>query len=295
MILCLKFARNIYLQKSYWLEACKLRLVTMVVFTTLIGYFAAIPSQINWYHFFLLNFAVFVSACGAHLLNQYFERKSDALMDRTKNRPLPSGKLEPAVVFYTGWLIGLTGCFMLIFLNPLTSILCLLTLLSYVFLYTPLKKISAWNTWIGAIPGTLPIFIGFFAVNNELNLTILILAGILFIWQIPHFLALAWRYRVDYQKANLKMLTSLDESGNITAWVILLHTIILFFLTFLPYWLITENLFYILAIALINLIFMKDVLGFFFGKKDFFAKKLFLASLWYLPLIYFCYISFIIL
>ena len=152
-----------------------------------------------------------------------------------------------------------------------------------------MKRYSFWNTWIGA-EGALPVFIGFFAVNQLLNFKIWILFFILFIWQIPHFLALAWKYKEDYKKAGLKMLVLIDTKGTLTAWVILLHGIALFIVAVIPTFYLYENITYFFISSFLSLLFLQPMVSFLLSHKKIFAKKIFIFSIFYLPFIYFCYI-----
>ena len=282
--------QGFYSQRKDWLTLCKPNLVLMVVFTALSGYFIAEPLVIEWQVLGLIFGGVFLSGCGAHILNQYYEREIDSLMTRTKNRPLPLRKIAPAKAKWVGFCFGILGCLLLLGIHFKASLVAATCFLSYVYIYTPMKRYSFWNTWIGAIPGALPVFIGFFAVNPSLNFKIWILFFILFIWQIPHFLALAWKYKEDYKKAGLKMLVVIDKKGTLTARVILLHGIALFIVAVIPTFYLYENITYFFISSFLSLLFLQPMVSFLLSHKKIFAKKIFIFSIFYLPLIYFCYI-----
>lgn len=289
MAFCIRLIRSLYFQQNCWLEMSKVRLVLMVVFTAFIGYFAALPGTLDWVVISLLFWGTFFSGCASHILNQYFEKVTDALMVRTQNRPLPSGRFDPKLAIYGGCFLGILGCFFLFLVSIKSALLCLLTILGYVFLYTPLKKISVLNTWVGAVFGAIPVLVGYYAVNDSANLQVWILFGILFIWQIPHFLALAWIYQKDYKNSGLKMLID-KKDGRVASWVILLHGTALITTTALSYFYVAQNLIYLLIIIVLNFFFLLPMVGFLFGKKDFFAKQIFLASILYLPMVFFSHI-----
>ena len=150
-------------------------------------------------------FGTLLVGSGTGTLNQFIERKHDAMMRRTENRPLPSGRLTPGEVFIFGSLIAILGVTELVlFTNLLAGILAALTLVTYLFLYTPLKRITWFSTIIGGIPGALPPMIGWAAAKNSLSVEAWILFGILFFWQMPHFFALAWMYRKDYDARGIR-------------------------------------------------------------------------------------------
>lgn len=284
-------ANSFFSKSNPWVMLSKPNLVLMVTFTSLIGYFLASADFVLQEIFFLF-FGVFSSAVAAHIFNQILERKSDALMSRTKNRPLVTGRISLQLVFLVGIFCLILGTVFLLFVGGVTTFLMLLTIVLYIGIYTPLKKISSWNTWIGALSGSLPIFIGFYAVasnNNSPDFSTWLAFFILYIWQIPHFLSLAWKYKKDYTNAKLKVLVVWDKEGNWTAWVNLLHGIALFMVVIVNYF-FTKNLPVFIFSFLFTGYFFFLMLGFFGKKKDQFAKKIFQFSLLYLPLMLLCVI-----
>jgi protoheme IX farnesyltransferase len=195
-------------------ELVKPRIVTMVLVTAAIGYFLGGHGFRDVLNFILTLLGTGLAAGGAAALNNYLERDSDARMPRTRNRVLPSGQIEPAVALTFGILMVLSGVILLAWLvNLLSAFLVLLTAFLYVLVYTPLKKLTWLNTPIGAIPGALPPMAGWAAATGELSAGAWVLFAILFVWQHPHFYAIAWMYREDYRRAGFKMLSVVDPSG----------------------------------------------------------------------------------
>src|SRR5206468_7714399 len=167
-------------------------------------------------------------ASGAGALNQLLERKYDALMRRTEDRPLPSGRLRPDTVLIFGGLCSAAGLvYLALAVNLLTSSLGAITLGSYLFIYTPLKRVTSLNTAIGAIPGALPPLMGWTAARNEVSGEGWSLFAILYFWQLPHFLAIAWMYREEYAKAGFVMLPGVDPGGARTGSQAVSHTLAL--------------------------------------------------------------------
>ena len=281
-----------FLKKSYpWIVLSKVNLVLMVTFTSVIGY-ALAGLNFALQKIIFLCLGVFGSAVASHIFNQILERKSDALMIRTKNRPLVTGKITVKLALLVGILFLLISSIFLFFVGNIPILLMLLTVFLYVLVYTPLKKISSWNTWIGALPGSLPIFIGFYAsASNDQSPNFSVWAAflILYIWQIPHFLSLAWKYKKDYENAGFKMLVVWDKLGNWTAWISLLHVVALFAVVIVSY-IFTKNLPFFLLSFLLTCYFFSLMLGFLCGKRSVYARKIFIFSLFYLPLILLCFI-----
>jgi heme o synthase len=226
-----------------------------------------------------------VVATGSSMLNQVLERKSDALMERTRNRPLATGRMTSGPVLYAGTLFSIFGLlFLALRVNLDSSLLAAATLGLYVFVYTPMKRMTTLNTLVGAIPGALPPLIGWAAVG-ELNAAAWALFGILFIWQLPHFLAIAWIYRADYAKAGLMMLPTVDTEGYSTGRQIVVHSMLLLPTSLLPFLFHVSSGIYFIGAAVLGLGFLYFGLNFAFRRTDWAAKQLFLASVIYLPLL----------
>jgi heme o synthase len=220
------------------LELTKPRITFMVVVSAAAGFYLGAGSNELLGDFFRLLNAMLgtaLVASGASCLNQFLERESDRWMERTSQRPLPAGRIEPAVALLFGVLLAVAGSTYLWFAaNPLTAILGALTLLLYVAVYTPLKRHSSLCTIVGAVPGALPPVMGWTAATGALTAEAWALFSILFFWQMPHFLAIAWIYRDDYRRGGQPMLPVIDPSGGSTARQIVLYGLALLPTSLLP-------------------------------------------------------------
>jgi protoheme IX farnesyltransferase len=224
-------------------------------------------------------------ASGASALNQWLERDSDACMARTARRPLPAGRLSPGEVFAFGMLLGVGGFLYLLFAIPTpgAALVAAISFVGYVGIYTPLKSRTILNTWIGAVPGALPPVIGFVAVRGELTADAWALFAILFLWQIPHFLAIAWMYRDQYAAAGLRMLPGEDHTGKLTGWNMIVWCGLLIVASVWPFLLGHAGLFYLAAALLLGGVFLRST-AVFLGKCDRpAARNVLLVSLVYLP------------
>lgn len=206
-----------------YVELMKPELTFLSVLTTLCGFYLAVDGQIDGWLLFHTAMGTALVGGGAGALNQYMERAYDALMRRTERRPLPAGRLLPVEGMVFGIACTAVGIGQLfIYVNVLTASLAALTFATYLFLYTPLKRVTPYATLVGGIPGALPPMMGWTAVRNEVTIEAWILFAILFCWQMPHFLSLAWMYRKDYARAGFKILSVVDPSGKRTSRHILL-------------------------------------------------------------------------
>jgi protoheme IX farnesyltransferase len=198
-------------QFAVWSELVKLRLTMMVLITTAMGFYLASASAFDWVMLLHALFGTGLLACGAATLNQYLEKDFDAKMTRTANRPIPAGHIRPERALLTGGALAAIGLvYLAVKVNPITSVIGAVTLVSYIAVYTPLKRATSMNTIAGAIPGALPPLMGWTAAGGrEAAITPegWSLVAILFFWQLPHFLAIAWIYRNDYEKAGFKMIS----------------------------------------------------------------------------------------
>ncbi|HEX9189053.1 MAG TPA: heme o synthase [Vicinamibacteria bacterium] len=218
-----------------WLELAKPRITTMVSFTALVGFVSASPAS-PWTAVLVAALVgTALVAAGASVLNQVYERDSDALMQRTRSRPIPSGRVQPAPAAAFGAVLTACGlATLLLGCGPLATAVALVTWLSYLFAYTPLKRRTPLATIVGAVPGALPPVIGWAAAGDGLGPGAFILFAILFLWQIPHFLAIAWLYRDDYARAGFPMLPVLDREGSFTARQAVLHSLALLLVSLAP-------------------------------------------------------------
>ena len=225
-------------------------------------------------------------ASGTNALNQWWERDADALMQRTRRRPLPSGRLSPVAAFVFAWAIGLLGVgYLLWAVNAITALLAAATLLSYVFLYTPLKRRTPHSLLVGAVPGALPILGGWTAAGGALTPAAWALFGILFLWQLPHFLALAWMYRDDYRRGGFKVAGVRDADGRGTGRQSLGYAIALVALSLAPSWWGLTGAWYAAGALLLGLPLVGLAGRLALRPVPQSARRLFLGSVIYLPLL----------
>src|SRR6266702_1801030 len=204
----------------------KARLTLLVLLTTMVGFYIGFRGPVNYLLMFSTLLGTALVAGGASALNQLLEREYDAKMLRTQDRPLPSGRLQPFTVLIVGCLSAVIGLVYLAFtVNLTTCALGAFSLLSYLFIYTPLKRITWLNTAVGAVPGALPPLMGWTAARGELTAEGWPLFALLAFWQLPHFLAIAWIYRDEYARAGFKMLPGVDPSGGRTGRQAITHTL----------------------------------------------------------------------
>lgn len=210
------------------LELTKPRLAMLSTLTGVAGFLAGSTGG-DWPLLVAVSLAVFLCACGALALNQAMECQSDAKMERTKGRPLPSGRMRVWQATLFGSLLCLIGLSLaLVFLPLIATLLILLTICSYLFVYTPLKRVTLWCTHVGAFPGALPPLIGWSAATGQLGGLGLWMAGIVLLWQMPHFFAIGWLCREDYQKGGIRVLTVTHPDGKRLVFENLLYLILLF-------------------------------------------------------------------
>jgi len=267
-------------------ELVKLRIVTLVLVTTSIGFFLGGHGLHDVLALFLTLLGTGMAAGGAAALNNYLERESDVNMPRTRNRVLPSGKIEPAHVLVFGILMVLGGVSLLASLvNLLAAFLVLMTAFLYVLVYTPLKKLTWLNTPIGAIPGALPPMVGWAAAAGELSAGAWILFAILFIWQHPHFYAIAWMYREDYRMAGFKMLSVVDPTGRR-----LFNQAIWFSIALIPVsmsltWLNITGSFYLFGAVMAGAAMLASCVMLWNTRTIASARRVLMASVLYLPVL----------
>jgi protoheme IX farnesyltransferase len=266
-------------------DLVKARLTFLVLLTTLVGFYLGSRGPLDYWLMFHALAGTALLACGAAALNQLWEREHDARMQRTADRPLPSGRLQPDTVLIFGGLASIAGLAYLAFaVNLLTSLLGAATLGSYVFIYTPLKRVTWLNTAVGAIPGALPPLMGWVASRGELTGEGWSLFAILFFWQIPHFLAIAWLYRDEYEKAGFVMLPSVDPDGSRTGHQAVSHTIGLLTVSLLPFLFRITGTIYLVGALLLGIAFVYYAVQFSRELTRPRARQLFFLSIIYLPL-----------
>ena len=267
-------------------ELVKARLTLLVLITTLVGFYVGARGALDWALMIHTLLGTALLACGAAALNQLIEREHDAKMRRTEGRPLPSGRLQPDTVLLFGGFSSMAGLVYLAFaVNLLTSLLGAVTLVTYVFVYTPLKRVTWLNTTVGAIPGALPPLMGWTAATGELTGAGWALFAILFFWQIPHFLAIAWMYRDEYARAGFVMLPGVDPTGERTAHQAVSHAIGLLIVSLCPVLFRVAGATYLVGALLIGLVFLAAAFAFARQLNVPRARQLFFASIIYLPLL----------
>ncbi|HOA73812.1 MAG TPA: heme o synthase [Phycisphaerae bacterium] len=272
-----------------YIELCKIRLVSLVLFTTGVGFFVGYPGEFTPTAAWLLMHTIIgtaLVACGSMAINQVMERDTDALMRRTCTRPVPDGRVGVVEAWVFGLTLNLLGVGYLLFVvNGLAAALALLTSVVYVAAYTPLKRISTLNTIVGAVSGAIPPMIGYAAAEGELAPAAWSLFGILFVWQVPHFLGIAWMCRDDYARAGLQMLPVVDGDGRLTSRQIVLYSLLLLLASLLPSLLMVAGPVYFSAALVFGLAFVIVGLPLMVSRDQRSARQVFLASVIYLPLL----------
>ena len=266
-------------------ELTRPRIAVLILFTVAAGFGLASPGKPDLARLLHTVFGTALLVAGASALNQLFELGSDALMERTANRPLPSSRLQPGAVLLFGVCLGLAGLAYLALTvrQPLTILAAAFAIASYVFLYTPLKRTSTLNTLVGAIPGAMPPVIGWTAVTNSFDPAAAVLFAVLFLWQVPHFLAIAWIYRDEYSRAGLRMLPVVDPSGVRTARCMAGSCLALLAVSLVPAALGWTSPFYLLFAAVLGIEYVTCVFWFLDTRSVEQARELLRMSLFYLP------------
>lgn len=268
------------------LALTKPRITLMVMISGGAGYVIGSGAELDPLAFLVAVAGIGLVCGGTSALNQVVERDVDELMERTRTRPLPAGRLTPRVGALFGVVVSLAGVLLLdVLVNRLTAVLAAVALLSYVLVYTPLKRVSPLSTLAGAVPGALPVMGGWAAARGELGAGAWALFGILFFWQLPHFLALAWLYRDDYRRAGLRMLGVGDRGGYQTRRQSVLYALALVPTSLLPVLLKIAGPWYALAALALSLAYLGSALAFAFQPGSRAARGMFRVSLLYLPLL----------
>jgi heme o synthase len=267
-------------------DLVKARLTTLVLLTTLVGFYLGWQGAMNYALMFNTLAATGLVAAGASALNQWLEREYDAKMRRTQSRPLPSGRLQPTTVMIFGGVSSVAGLiYLALAVNLLTSVLGAVTLVSYLFIYTPLKRVTWLNTAIGAVPGALPPLMGWTAARGELSGEGWALFAILFFWQLPHFFAIAWMYRDEYARAGFKMLSNVDANGRRTAEQSISNTLALLAVSLFPFVFKMAGTTYLVGTIVLGAVFLWCAIRFSRRLTLATARQLFFASIIYLPLL----------
>ena len=269
--------------KAY-LELLKPRILALVCVTTTFGYFLAGRGIESWLQLCVLLLGMGSACGGSAALNHYFERELDGRMNRTRERPIPSGLIPPNNAMLFGAVMTLMGVFLLWWrINLLTAFLALLAAFLYVFVYTPMKKVHWLNTMVGAIPGGIPPIAGWAACRGELGAEAWVLFAILFFWQHPHFYAIAWMFRKEYGEAGFKMLPVIYPDGKSTFLLIKVTTWILLAVSILPAWYGSLSVVYLVGAILGGIFLLRKGNVLALSKSTDAARGLLKATVLYLP------------
>jgi protoheme IX farnesyltransferase len=286
----LAFATRLYSTISDCWTLTKPEVNFLIALTTLTGFYLGHAHQSGHFPFSLLASTLvgtLLVASGTATLNQYIERRFDAQMRRTARRPLATGHLSASIGLALGIVLAALGCaFLALTAGILSSALALFTLSSYLFIYTPFKRKSPACTLIGAIPGAMPPLIGWAGASGHLSSEAWLLFGILFLWQFPHFMAIAWMYRDDYLRAGYRVLPGTDRQGVFVTWMTVLPLLVLIPLTLLPAFLGNAGAIYASGTLIVGSIFLYQGFVLALQKSNQHARRLLLASIAYLPVVF---------
>ncbi len=276
-----------------YLELTKPRIALLLVLTSAAGFYLGADAGFNFVLFVNSMIGIMLLAFGVATLNQFVERETDKLMERTAKRPLPTKKITPAEALIFGISLTFVAEIYLAFLvNGLTAFLGLIVIVGYVFLYTPLKTKTSASTAIGALPGALPPLMGFTAAANEITLGAWVLFAMLFLWQFPHFLAIAWMYREQYAKAGILMLPVVEPEGKITARQIVIFTVLLLPVSIAPFFIYDfaghqmAGWIYLVGTSVSGIWFLTASIEAARAKTVEKARKLLFVSILYLPIVF---------
>jgi protoheme IX farnesyltransferase len=270
-----------------YIQLTKPRITWLILMSTGIGFYFGIRDGWLWSVLLHTIIGTGLIASGTAALNQWMEQDADARMNRTKNRPLPAGRISSTGAFWFAVALSVVGFIELWFgANPLTAMLGFFTLASYLFIYTPLKRHTPHSTTIGAVPGAMPPVIGFAAARGELTLEALVLFGILFFWQFPHFYSIAWLYREDYGRAGIRMLPVIDATGERTARQMLITALLLIPVSLAPAWLGMAGNLYLTGALLLGATYFYYGLRINREHTAVRARQVLMTSIIYLPLLY---------
>jgi protoheme IX farnesyltransferase len=270
-----------------YVELTKPRITWLILMSTAVGYFFGHQGAWRLWPILHTILGTALIASGTAALNQWYEREADRKMRRTADRPIPSGRLSAGRALIFGILLSVAGFAELAFgLNWLSAFLGLFTLLSYLFLYTPLKQRTPLSTLVGAFPGAMPPIIGYAAASGILDAQAWTLFAILFLWQFPHFLAIAWMYREDYERAGIRMLPVVQPSGEATARQIVLYSLALIPVSMAPSLLGMSGKIYLFGALALGLWYLYSGVRVALDRTILRARAVLLVSVIYLPLIY---------
>jgi protoheme IX farnesyltransferase len=270
-----------------YIELTKPRITFLIVLTSAAGFCLGARGPVNYMVFTHAMLGIALLSSGIATLNQYLERDLDGLMRRTEDRPLPSGRLAPLEALWFGTTLTIAAeLYLALSVNVLTAIMGLTVIAGYLFLYTPLKTRTSLSTAVGAFPGAMPPLMGWAAARGELDIAAWVLFAILFLWQFPHFLAIAWMYREDYGRAGIRMLPVVEPDGRVTGQQIILYALMLLPVSLLPTFLGISGRVYLVAAVVLGLLFLASSIRAALSKSNQHARQLLLASVLYLPLLF---------
>lgn len=270
----------------------KFKLTLLVVFTSSLAYIMAGGLAYGFHTLVIFSIAGFLISGSANAMNQVLEKDYDSQMNRTKNRPVASGRMLPSVGILIAGSMGVAGLLLMLYFNPLTALLSAISLISYAFIYTPLKRYSPIAVFVGAFPGALPVLVGCVAVDGYVTTFALLLFAIQFFWQFPHFWAIGWLSFKDYQKAGYKIVPMID--GKIDPEIglqSLIYTILIFPVSILFFYFDIIGVFGLVLLLAGATHFVHKSYIFYKSPSDYSARKLMYASLYFLPVI-FCVLLF---
>jgi protoheme IX farnesyltransferase len=272
---------------KHYIALTKPRITWLILMSTGMGYYFGLTGAINLWALLHTLCGTGLIASGTAALNQWYERDADARMRRTDHRPLPSGQMTPRNAFLFGLALSGAGFIELgLGVNWLSAGLGLFTLVTYLGVYTPLKRISPVSTTLGAIPGAMPPLIGFAAASGTLTAEAWVLYAILFLWQFPHFYAIAWMYREDYERAGIKMLTVVETDGESTVRQLLLFSVLLIPVSLAPRYLDMTGNFYVAGTLAAGVAFVTACVRMSKDRTILKARSVLLVSVVYLPVLY---------
>jgi protoheme IX farnesyltransferase len=266
-------------------ELTKPRITSLVLVTAAVGYAVGSAGDFSVVRFLVFMAGTALLCGGASALNQFSERDTDARMVRTSRRPLPAGRMRPEEALVFGLALSGAGLALLVFINPLTLLLGAISLASYVLAYTPLKRVTSLSTVVGAVPGALPPLMGWAAARGSLGPAGWGLFAILFLWQLPHFLAIGWLYRDDYARGGFPMLAVTDRDGSSTGRQAVLYATALLPVTLAAGLLAAAGKGYLWGALVLGVAFLGCALLFAWDRSTAAARRLFFASVLYLPLV----------
>jgi protoheme IX farnesyltransferase len=274
-----------------YLELSKSRIVVMILLTTAAGYCLS-TSALNGFVLLHTLIGTALIAAGTNALNQFWERDLDARMERTRRRPLPDGRMSERAALTFSIAVAIGGAaYLWVLVHWLPAVLAITTLVTYLFFYTPLKQVTSLSLIVGAVPGALPPMIGWTAATHELSLAGWLAFGILFAWQLPHFLAIGWMYREDYARAGFRILSVQDANGRRSGIEAVAYSVLLLGISLLPTLFGVSGWIYFAGALLFGGAMLQTSIRFARETTDKAARGLFFASILYLPVVMFLLVA----